>query len=130
MKSLKRILTATDFSASARHAVARAFDLAAAANAKLSVMHVVNQGALDGLRRMVGIEPAAVERGILEDARGRLSQLAAELGSAGSVRAETRLEAGTVPTCWWWARAAKTCSEGCCSVQPRSGCCGTCSARC
>jgi len=96
MKSLNRILTATDLSTAARHAVARAFDMAAATNAKLTVMHVVNRGALDGLRRMAGIEPAAVEQSLIEDARRRLSQLVAELGSATGVQGDTRLAVGTV----------------------------------
>lgn len=96
MKALNRILAATDFSGPARSAVARAFDLAAGAGAQLTLTHVLSQGALDGLRRLVGIEPAVVQQSICDDAQARLAQLADELGRTHGVQAATRLATGTV----------------------------------
>jgi nucleotide-binding universal stress UspA family protein len=90
------ILAATDFSAPARHAVARAFRVAAETGARLELSHVVGQGALDGLRRLVGLEAARVEEYILERARENLDALARELGPPHGLGAGIHLAAGTV----------------------------------
>jgi len=98
MKSLSRMLVATDFSVPARQAVSRAFELAAVSGAQLTLMHVLSQSALDGLRRLAGIEPAAVEQSLIEDARQQLALLVAEQGRAHGLQAEARVAAGGVLT--------------------------------
>jgi nucleotide-binding universal stress UspA family protein len=95
MKPLSRILGATDFSAPARHALARAFRVAHETDASLTLMHALSQGALDTLRRVLGIQGAAVETRILDEAREALAHLAADLGEARGVAAGTHLAAGT-----------------------------------
>ncbi len=95
MKRLARILAATDLSAPARHAVDRAFRVAAETGAELSLIHVVSQGALDALRAALGLEAAPVEQRLLDDAREALARLAAELGRARGVSAGVELSAGT-----------------------------------
>lgn len=96
MTELARILAATDFSAPARHAVARAFRVAAETGARLELSHVVGQGALDGLRRLIGMEAARVEEYILERARENLDALVRELGPPHGQGAGIHLAAGTV----------------------------------
>lgn len=96
MKPLQRILAATDLSAPARHAVDRAFRIAAASGAELTLTHVLSQRALDTLRGLLGAGVAPVEQRILDDARERLAQLAAALGRAHGVSAAMHLATGTV----------------------------------
>lgn len=96
MTKLARILAATDLSAPARHAVARAFRVAADTGARLELSHVVGQGSLDGLRRLLGMEAARVEEYILERARENLYSLAQELGQAHGLGAGIHLASGTV----------------------------------
>ncbi|MEW5893905.1 MAG: universal stress protein [Pseudomonadota bacterium] len=96
MKPLKRILAATDLSGPARHAVARAYHIAGTTGAELTLMHVLNQDALDALRQALGILPPAVEQRILDQARQGLAQLAAEYGQATGISAGTHLATGAV----------------------------------
>jgi nucleotide-binding universal stress UspA family protein len=90
------ILAATDFSAPARHALERAFLIAAETRTPLELMHVVGQGALDGLRHMLGLQAGDVERRILGQAQAGLESLAAELGHLHGVQARVHLSTGTV----------------------------------
>jgi len=94
--TLRRILAATDLSAPARHAVARAFRIAADCDAELELMHVVNQGGLDSLRNLLGLQAAAVETRLLDQAREALSSQAAELGLVHGVSAGAHLVTGRV----------------------------------
>jgi nucleotide-binding universal stress UspA family protein len=96
MKRLTRILAATDFSAPARHAVERAFRCAAETGATLTIAHVVNQTALDTLRRLLGTQAAAVEQHILDEGRESLSRLTVNLGRTYGISAGIRLTAGAV----------------------------------
>lgn len=75
MKLLSRILAATDLSAPARHAVERAFHLAAIANSELYILHAIELDALDSLREMLGDEVLAVRAALNSDAHARLGQL-------------------------------------------------------
>lgn len=93
---LRRILAATDLSAPARHAVARAFRIAAGSGAELELLHVVNQGGLDSLRNLLGLQAAAVEDRLLDQAREALASQAAELGLVHGVSAGTHLVSGRV----------------------------------
>jgi nucleotide-binding universal stress UspA family protein len=94
--TLRRILAATDLSAPARHAVARAFRIAADCGAELELLHVVNQGGLDSLRNLLGLEAAAVETRLLDQAREMMFTQATELGLAHGVSAGVHLVAGLV----------------------------------
>lgn len=97
MKPLTRILAATDLSAPARHAVDRAFRLAAESGAKLDISHVISQSAMDTLRKLLGTQKTSpVERHILDEARDRLARLVEELGQFHGVTAGMHLSVGTV----------------------------------
>lgn len=96
MNRIKHILAATDLSAPARHAVARAFRIAGATGADLTLLHVLNQGGLEQLRRLLGAASAGVEQRLLDEARDRLAQLAAELGPQHGSSASITLSSGRV----------------------------------
>jgi len=96
VKPLVRILAATDLSAPARHAVARAFSVAAATGAQLTLLHVLDQMGLERLRALPGGSAQAVEQRLLDEARQRLGQMVAELGPRHSVGAGVRLVSGRV----------------------------------
>lgn len=96
MKPLARILAATDLSAPARHAVARAFVVAGEIGAELTLLHVLNQGALDELRRFFGNASVPVEQRLIDEARQRLTDLVAQWGPRSGVSAGTALVCGRV----------------------------------
>lgn len=96
MKPLARILAATDLSAPARHAVARAFRIAGETGAELTLLHVLSQGALDELRRLFGTTSVPVEQRLIDEARQRLTDLAAQWGPRCGVSAGTALVTGRV----------------------------------
>lgn len=96
MTKLKRILAATDLSAPARHAVARAYRIAGLTGAELTLLHVINQGALEQLRTLLGGTAAAVEQRLLDASREALGHLAGELGQTHGVSASLRLATGRV----------------------------------
>ncbi len=96
MTRLAPILAATDLSAPARQAVARAFHVAGATGAELTLLHVLNQGWLDELRRLLGAGSAEVEQRVRDDARERLARLAAQLGPQHGVSARLALTSGRV----------------------------------
>ncbi|MDD3530000.1 MAG: universal stress protein [Gallionellaceae bacterium] len=94
--TLKRILAATDLSAPARHAAARAAGLAAQTGAELELLHVLPAGTLDELRRLFGGESADLGARVIEQARAALHQLAAEVGEPNGVTPAAHLTEGTV----------------------------------
>lgn len=96
MKPLTRILAATDLSAPARHAVDRAFRIAVETGASLDIAHVISQDALDTLRRFLGTRASPVEQHILDEAHGKLVQLAADLNQTHGLSAGVHVSAGTV----------------------------------
>lgn len=100
MNTPYRILAATDLSAPARHAVARAFRIAAGirgdGGTELELMHVISQGALDALRRLLGLQAEPVQARILDQARASLGKLADDLGQAGGVPVDIHLATGSV----------------------------------
>lgn len=96
MNRLKQILAATDLSAPARYAVARAFRVAAESGAGLELLHVLSQGGLDTLRALLGAASPTVEQRLRDAARERLAGLAAELGQAHGVSAGGRIRTGRV----------------------------------
>lgn len=96
MTQIRHILSATDLSGPARHAVDRAMFIAAETGAHLDVLHVVKRGAFEELRSIVGAETQEVERRIALHAQEDLGRLVAELGAARGVSADARVVVGTV----------------------------------
>ncbi|MGQ9686365.1 MAG: universal stress protein [Thiobacillaceae bacterium] len=96
MNRSKRILAATDLSAPARHAVARAYRIAGETGAALTLIHVLCQGAMEQLRRLLGASSATVEQRLMDEARERLTALAAELAPPQGSPAGITLATGRV----------------------------------
>ncbi len=61
VNALRHLLIATDFSAAADRALARAAQLARQRGARLTVLHVIPQGPLDLARRFAMQAPEAAE---------------------------------------------------------------------
>lgn len=96
MSRLRTILAATDLSALARHAVARAALVAADAGARLSLQHVVSVGALDALRHLLNPGAAGLHEKLLEGARGELRALADEMAARYGTQAGIDVVVGPV----------------------------------
>lgn len=94
MKPLARILAATDLSAPARRAVARAFRLAARSGGELHILHAMELDALDKLRELLGGDLSAFKTALTDDARAHLRQLAADPGCNCGVAAQARIVPG------------------------------------
>lgn len=94
MKPLARILAATDLSAPARHAVARAFRLAARSGGELHLLHAMELDALDNLRELLGGDLSAFKTALTDEARAQLRQLAADSACNCGVAAQTRIVPG------------------------------------
>lgn len=95
MKRPESILTATDLSAPARHAVERAFRLAALTDSDLHILHALQLDALDVLRELLGADLSATKAIFEKDAREQLEQLAADLGRESSIAAHRQIVSGT-----------------------------------
>ena len=99
MGQIKTILTATDLSAPARHAAARAARAARLARdtgAQLRLLHVMNQGAIDDLRVLLGVQVGPVEQHLIDTAREDLARLAAGIGEPFGIAPGIHLAAGSV----------------------------------
>lgn len=94
MSSLERILAATDLSAPARHAVERAFRVAARTGSELHILHVQELDALDTLRDLLGTNLTSTKAALAADARERLTQLATDPARNRGVAANTRVISG------------------------------------
>jgi nucleotide-binding universal stress UspA family protein len=94
MKPPPRILVATDLSAPGRHAVDRAYRLAAHAKAQLHVVHALELDALDSLRELLGANLTAAKAAIDADARDRLQQLDTHQGQHFGNAAQMRVISG------------------------------------
>lgn len=93
MNDIRTIVTATDLSASSRHAAQRAALLAPATAASMTLMHAVRGSALDDLRRWLDADGATA--GVIEaDARQCLEAQAAELSRSRGVEVRTHLAVG------------------------------------
>jgi nucleotide-binding universal stress UspA family protein len=88
------ILAATDLSAPARHAVERAFRLAAHAGVELHIVHAMELDALDSLRELLGANLTATKAALEADARERLAQLAAAPARHRGIAAQARVLSG------------------------------------
>jgi nucleotide-binding universal stress UspA family protein len=89
------ILTTTDFSGPARHAVERAARLAQETNSPLSVMHVIPGEALAELRHWLGVGHAS-ESKLLAASREQMQQLVNSLGSARAITVKPIEASGSV----------------------------------
>jgi len=96
MNPVRTILAPTDLSALARHAVVRAAFVAAELGARLSLQHVVNVGALDALRHLIDAGAADLQQTVLDEARGEVTALAAEIEARHAVQPELHLVVGNV----------------------------------
>lgn len=98
MSSLRTLLAATDLSAPSRHAVARAAMIARDTGARLELLHVIQAGALDHLRHLLGEDEeaqAALPR-LEDEARQALARIAREVCEAHGVNPGTHLAHGPV----------------------------------
>lgn len=94
MKTTPRILVATDLSAPARHAVDRAYLLAADAKGELHIVHALELDALDNLLELLGANLTSAKSAIDADARDRMQQLVAHQGQHLSTAAQVRVVSG------------------------------------
>jgi nucleotide-binding universal stress UspA family protein len=90
---IRSIVAATDLSAPARRAVQRAAMLAQAASASLTLVHAVNASALNELRRWLDTG-GDLERSILDEVRGRVHELAGEIGARYGIAVDEHAVAG------------------------------------
>lgn len=91
-----RILVASDLSGPSRHAVDRAAKIAASHDSGLTVVHVVSQGALDSIRRVLGQAEAQIEARIVDQARQSLDAHLHQIPLDRGLSIETRIAVGTV----------------------------------
>ena len=96
MNPIRTVVAPTDLSALARHAVVRACLLAAELGARLSLQHVVNAGALDALRHLLDADSAGLQEKLLDEVRGEVEALAAEMHKRHGVTPELHLAVGGV----------------------------------
>ena len=96
MSDLHTLLAATDLSAPSRHAALRAAMLARQTGAQLELMHVLEKGALDALRRLLGDDGDALPERIRAQAQESLTQLCTEVGATLGASVGQHLEEGAV----------------------------------
>jgi nucleotide-binding universal stress UspA family protein len=95
MKPLARILAATDLSAPARHAVARAFRLAASGGSELYILCVLELDLLEmSLQEILFGDVSSIKAALIEDARERLDQLSSNPAIHRGVTAHPRVVVG------------------------------------
>ena len=92
MSHIQKILVATDFSADADRAVARAARLAEEHRASLEILHVVDRPALVETQTLEGV-PRDFRRGVVADARARLGQLRDLSPGAPAIQLSVRIGA-------------------------------------
>ena len=96
MKPFQHILSATDLSAHARHAVERAALICRETGACLDLLHVATLGPLERLRQLMGIAPADMEAHILNAAQKNLLDLAISIQQRFDVTAGVHVVAGAL----------------------------------
>ncbi len=96
MNPVRTILAATDLSPLARHAVVRAALVAGELGARLTLQHVVNVGALEALRHLIDAGSADLQEKLLDEMRGEVTALAAEIASRHAVQPDLHLVVGNV----------------------------------
>lgn len=96
MSSIRRILTATDLSTPARHAVYRAAWLAREHQAELTVQHVIDQGAMALFDSIVESMNRRQLDDIVQNAHQQVDKLLAAVQSTYGIAAQRRLDTGRV----------------------------------
>jgi nucleotide-binding universal stress UspA family protein len=94
MTSNPTILVATDLSAPARHAVDRAFQLAADTGHELQILHALELDFLDAMRELLGKNLSAAKSTLEADALNQLRQLASDPRHPGGVAVQARVVSG------------------------------------
>ena len=94
MTTAKTILVATDLSAPARHAVERAFHVAANTDSELNILHAMELRSLDTLRELLGDDLSEVKAALNSDARKHLEQLTGDASIHRGVAARTCVAEG------------------------------------
>jgi nucleotide-binding universal stress UspA family protein len=93
VKSIRRIVVGTDFSAPAGHAVSRAAELAESHGASLTLVHVVEASAMDHVRRLLDGK-VDVRHEAEEAALTHLRAIAASVAKAHPIRVDEHLGTG------------------------------------
>lgn len=96
MKQIREVVAASDLSAYARHAAARAAMLAADTGAHLTVAHIVNAGGLNTLRHLVDAGMGDVAERLLDEVRGEMRELVDDLGERHGAKVGLHLATGSV----------------------------------
>lgn len=96
MHSIRTLLAASDLSAFARHAAARAAIVARELGARLSIAHVVNGSGLNSLRHLVDVGTGDVAERLLDEVRGEVRELVDEIGQRYGGRVDMHLATGSV----------------------------------
>jgi len=98
MIDFNRVLAVTDLSVPARHAVQRAAMVCKDTAATLELLHVANLAPLERLRQLMGTAGVELEQQVLDVARQRLQELAAELGQRFHIAAAADVVTGSLLT--------------------------------
>jgi len=94
MAKIQKILAATDLSSSSSQAIDRGFLIAKTNGAEYIVMHAVGIDALSSLREFLGENVDAVSEKIVDEARGRLTEMVACSPARDDVTADLQVERG------------------------------------
>ncbi len=94
MTTLTKIVSATDLSAPARHAVDRGFQIAAQMQASYAVIHALELDALDTLREWLGEDISAVKSKLEQDALAQLQKLVADAQHNHGIHADAVVRSG------------------------------------
>ncbi|MBR0568702.1 universal stress protein [Azoarcus sp. L1K30] len=96
MHPIRTLLAASDLSAFARHAAARAAIVARGLGARLSIAHVVNGGGLNILRHLVDAGTGDVAARLLDEVRGEVRELVDEIDQRYGGGVDMHLATGSV----------------------------------
>ncbi|MFO0700760.1 MAG: universal stress protein [Nitrospira sp.] len=95
MNRIRSIVAATDFSDEARHAAERAAMVAVEQHAQLSLLHVIDQSALNSLGRL-STAPSELETKLIDDARSLLNEWIADISRKLPMQAIACVKTGRV----------------------------------
>lgn len=91
---MKHLLAATDLSAPSRHAVDRAYRLAAELGCPLTLAHAVAPGMFDGLQALLGSDAPSLDQSLIADVQARLSALNSDPRHTHGVNADCAVLTG------------------------------------
>lgn len=96
MSYLQRLFVATDFSASAKHAVMRAAELTQTLNAELDIAHIIEPSLIESLKDLLKLNSEETEAKLLIEAQAELNALAKMVKESHGITAKAFLENGAV----------------------------------